>query len=545
MGRREKGHDGMDTIRTAVIPDSGWSESTVTWNNHPAFEVAEDGYRESAEFSTSGVKDILVAQDDKYTGSQAVDGRTITIDITDFIKNLTEGQQYLTLAVNETKGYELIFAGKANEKNNPNLSSDMAPSIQLSMKAVPVITGPDTIQLAEGYAAASIDTIRIQGYQPVTVGVSSDDKITWNADKKCLDIAPGLAEGVYPVKLKASNEVGETEFTVMLTVTKKGTSDSDDKKPVTGIQLSAQTVSIEEGKTHQITASVLPSDTTDSKVLKFTSLHTDIATVTETGLVTAVKAGTAQIRVASAAKEDIFALVTVTVTAKAAPADNKNLVSAVTELKKKDLSSYTKDSVEAFQKALADAEKILSNPNAAQIQIDAALKALTDAEKALTKAQVAVPSRPLPKKGYKFKYGSLQYQVTKSDASKGTVSVIKLVKSSRKIVIPPTIKKNGYTFKVTAVGKNVFQKNKKLQEVVIGANITSIGTKSFYQCKKLGKITFMSKKAPQIKGKAFSGIKKTCKITVPKKMTKKNLAQLKKRMKTAGAGKKAVYKKSK
>ena len=54
-------------------------------------------------------------------------------------------------------------------------------------------------------------------------------------------------------------------------------------------------------------------------------------------------------------------------------------------------------------------------------------------------------------------------------------------------------------------------------------------------------ITFKGKKAPKIGSKAFSGIKKNCKITVPKKMSKKNFKTLKKRMKSAG--KKVVYKK--
>ncbi len=547
IGWRDTNLDGMDTLRAAVVPDSSWSEPTVTWNTRPQFTVAENGYRESAQFSVSGLKNIQMAQDEKYNINQEIDRRKITIDITDFIKNLTADQQYLTLAVNETKGFELAFVGKDGAVNMSNADKDMAPSIQFSMKAVPVITGPDAMQLTAGYEAVSTEAFQIKGYQPVTVAkTSGDEKITWDDSKKSLDIASGLAEGAYPVKLKASNEAGEAEFTFTLTITEGTPSEPGDKKPVTDIQIHTQTVSVEEGKTYNITASVLPADTTDSKALKFTSLNNSIATVNEAGIVTAVKAGTAQIRVASVANEAIFKFITVTVTAKKAPmvpADTKALTSAVNDLKNKDLSGYTKASAEAFRKALADAEAVLSNKNATQEQINAALKALTDAEKTLSNAKTEDSAKPLPKKGTKFKSGSLQYQVTKSHASKGTVSVIKLVKSSRKVVIPATVQKDGYTFRVTAVNKAVFQKNKKLQEVVIGANITSIGTKSFYQCKKLGKITFMGKKAPQIKSKAFTGIKKTCKITVPKKMTKANLKLLKSRMKSAG--KKVSYKKSK
>lgn len=94
---------------------------------------------------------------------------------------------------------------------------------------------------------------------------------------------------------------------------------------------------------------------------------------------------------------------------------------------------------------------------------------------------------------------------------------------------------------MTEIAKNVFQKNKKITQVEIGANVSKIGAKSFYKCAKLGKITFKNKNAVKIGKQAFSGIKKTCKVTVPKKMSKKNFTKLKKGMKSAG--KKISFKK--
>ena len=73
--------------------------------------------------------------------------------------------------------------------------------------------------------------------------------------------------------------------------------------------------------------------------------------------------------------------------------------------------------------------------------------------------------------------------------------------------------------------------------------MTKIGKSGFYNCKKLAKITFKSTKAPKIGSKAFRGIKAKAKISVPKKMSAKQLNTLKKRMKSAGAGTKLVYKK--
>ena len=100
---------------------------------------------------------------------------------------------------------------------------------------------------------------------------------------------------------------------------------------------------------------------------------------------------------------------------------------------------------------------------------------------------------------------------------------------------------DGYTFKVTEIAAKAFQNNKKLTTLVLGTNISKIGTKSFYKNSKLKSITFKNKNAVKIGSQAFKGIKATAKVTVPKKMTAKNFGKLKKAMKSAG--KKVKYKK--
>lgn len=171
---------------------------------------------------------------------------------------------------------------------------------------------------------------------------------------------------------------------------------------------------------------------------------------------------------------------------------------------------------------------------------------LKQAEKTYTElrqgnAEVKVPEVKVPAAGTTFNVGVLQYKVTKSDAKNGTVAVSKLLKKKSKVIIPAAVKIDGYTFQVTSIHKQVFQNTKKLKNVVAGKNITSIGAKSFYGCTNLKAIRFMGTKAPKIGSRAFTGIRKNCKITVPKKMSKKNLTKLKKAMKSAG--KKVIYKK--
>ena len=144
----------------------------------------------------------------------------------------------------------------------------------------------------------------------------------------------------------------------------------------------------------------------------------------------------------------------------------------------------------------------------------------------------------VPAKGSKFtdKKTGLVYKVTRSDAKNGTVTVTGTTaakKNAKKVTIPATVVKDGYTFKVTAISAKAFQNRKKLSSVVIGA-------KAFYKDAKLKNITFKGNKAVKAGKNAFKGIKANAKVTVPYKISKKNLNKIKKAVKSAG--KKVVIK---
>ena len=86
------------------------------------------------------------------------------------------------------------------------------------------IHGPAGMTLAPGYRATSTAAFTVTGVRPVRVEkISGDEKITWNAATKKLDIAAGLPVGTYPVELTASN-ITEAEFTYTFTLTVKQSS---------------------------------------------------------------------------------------------------------------------------------------------------------------------------------------------------------------------------------------------------------------------------------------------------------------------------------
>ena len=116
------------------------------------------------------------------------------------------------------------------------------------------------------------------------------------------------AEGLYQVSF--SNENGESE---------KVNVPAFKTKPinVTGVTLDKSTLSLEEGTTGNLVATVAPSTASD-KTVTFASSDAEVATVDNTGKVTAVKAGNADITVTTK-DGNKTAKCTLTVTAKQIP----------------------------------------------------------------------------------------------------------------------------------------------------------------------------------------------------------------------------------
>jgi len=211
-------------------------------------------------------------------------------------------------------------------------------------------------------------------------------------------------------------------------------------------------------------------------------------------------------------------------------------IKAYEGLKKAD---YTAASWAAYEKVLNTAKQINNDPNATKAQVDNALIALKKAYNSLVKPPV-VPK--IPANGTIHTKGKAKYKVTKSAAKNGTVTFMKpLKKTYKKVTIPATVKINGYTFKVTAVDKKAFYKNKKLESVTIGKNVKTIGKSAFAGCKKLKKITFKGMLIKKVYKFAFRNIKKNAVFKIPSSKVK----AYKKLLLGAGAKNSMTFKKVK
>jgi len=147
---------------------------------------------------------------------------TVTVTITSGDSKITwnAGTKKLNIAAGLAEG---TYPVKLKASNGTSPDAELTFTLTVgaaATAAAPTITGPTTLTLAVGYAATSTEAYTVTGDGTVAVEKTSGDaKITWNNTAKKLDIAAGLAEGTYPVKLKASNGTSpDAELTFTLKV---------------------------------------------------------------------------------------------------------------------------------------------------------------------------------------------------------------------------------------------------------------------------------------------------------------------------------------
>ncbi len=130
IGRRDSKVTGEDTLLAVPVTEA-WSEEEIKWNNMPLFGSAN--MKSSAAFAVDR-NDVLMAQDEKYSQSQAIDGTKVTIDVTEWVRALPEDAQVLSLAVCDAQGWELAFVSHEGVQNMEKANKGMEPSLLLSVK---------------------------------------------------------------------------------------------------------------------------------------------------------------------------------------------------------------------------------------------------------------------------------------------------------------------------------------------------------------------------------------------------------------------------
>ena len=147
-------------------------------------------------------------------------------------------------------------------------------------------------------------------------------------------------------------------------------------------------------------------------------------------------------------------------------------------------------------------------------------------------------------KGKTYTVGKFKYTITgaKTDGT-GTVAIAGTTysRSDKKfasLTIADTVVIGDVRFKITSVSANAFSRYTMLTSVVIGKNVTSIGSNAFVSCKNLKKMTIKSAKLKSVGAKAFSGTYSKITFAVPRNKA----TAYKKLIKNGSPSAKAIYK---
>ena len=107
------------------------------------------------------------------------------------------------------------------------------------------------------------------------------------------------------------------------------------------------------------------------------------------------------------------------------------------------------------------------------------------------------------------------YKIIGSKGGGRKVAIVGVKKRKSSIVIPPTVKINGKSYKVTLIEKEAFKNDKKLKRVTIGTNVTDINAKAFSGSRNLKEIVVKSNRISGVGKGVFKGISPYAKIKVP------------------------------
>ena len=316
-------------------------------------------------------------------------------------------------------------------------------------------------------------------------------KVTWSSDRT--EVATVGGDGrVTAVKageavVTVTTEDGGKTATCKVTVKAKAIG-------VTEVTLDRTELTLTEGETETLTATVKP-DNADNRKVTWSSDKTDVATVDGDGKVTAVKAGEAVVTVTT---EDGGKTATckVTVKAKAVPVTGVDVNPWVMTLSVRGTSklSYTIRPADATNQNVKWESE---SPSVATVDSEGNVKGV-----AAGTAKICVTTEDGGFKSYctvtvkkaesKFEVGGLWYEYYDGPNLARVIPDPDGSKYGGNISIPGQIEYGGITYSVVQIGARAFDECTDLKSVTLGEGIEYIAAFAFYNCPNLESITFSS-----------------------------------------------------
>ena len=318
-------------------------------------------------------------------------------------------------------------------------------------------------------------------------------KVTWSSDKTEVATVDGAGK-VTAVKageavVTVTTEDGGRTATCAVTVKAKTVS-------VTEVTLDRAELTLTEGETETLTATVRP-DNADNRKVTWSSDKTEVATVDGAGKVTAVKAGEAVVTVTT---EDggKTASCKVTVKAKVVPVTGVDVKPWSVTIGANGTTKLT-CTVAPSNATNRNVRWESDNPSVATVDSDGNVRAVS--------AGVAKVGVVTEDGGFRsgctvtvkefssgFEVGGLFYKT----AEGYSIDFVEVTgnpgggKYSGDVVVPGTVEYDGITYTVKGVGNRAFEGCDDLRKVTISEGIYKIGAYAFYYCGNLERVILPS-----------------------------------------------------
>ena len=320
------GREALDMIEgnthkltATVLPENTTDSKSISWssNNEAVATVSEDG---TITAKSAGTAVITATSENGKTASCAITVEKKLIPITEVLidkssATLTEGDSTtLTATVlpeNTTDRKDISWSSS----NNDIATVDTTGHVEAKKAGTVIITATST----NGKTAECTVTVekKLIPITEVSLSESAVGIIEGNTHKLTATVLPENTTDSKSVSWSSNNEAvatvsedgtitAKSAGTAVITATSTngktaGCTVTVSKKeiPIVDVALNRTSATITEGDILNLTATVLPENTTESKNIGWSSSNNDIATVDSTGKVTAKQAGTVVITATS------------------------------------------------------------------------------------------------------------------------------------------------------------------------------------------------------------------------------------------------------
>ena len=231
-------------------------------------------------------------------------------------KNLTKEEYSKPFSLCVTSGYvgnDVTSISYVRAKDDDRISNLITRSFNPYLRLEKIVEAPAAITLSDATLKAGETTVLTAAFDPDTTPQSARG-LKWSSDNESVATVDAsgkvTAVGVGQARITAVSEVFEEASPAECVVTV-----NKNDVQIEGVALNETAVEVKPGDKLQLSASVLPEGSPQG--VTWSSSNTEVASVDEAGLVTAIAEGTAVVTATSSADSSKSASCTVTVTASA------------------------------------------------------------------------------------------------------------------------------------------------------------------------------------------------------------------------------------